>query len=505
MISFARVRPSQIIRARLSLEALEDRVLMAGNLLITTEFPGSTVYHLMEYAQDGTQISSQVVPAGPTESVQARGLSVAPSGDVNIYDGTFNPALATLSASTHTWSFQTFPGWSTVNNISYGEVAAYNNFVFASDMFTFNGGEPNGIVRFDSTGGTPVRFANGTDFIQVALGLDGKLYGLGGVGVQVYDPNTLAAVRTFSLNGGPDSDIRSIAVDGSGQVFAATWGGYLAKYNASGNYQTSIRLPGQFGPGENLINVALDTDGQIAVGGRFGEVYITDESLGSVQTIQTQQWTTFVTFNHYIGTQGITPAFSSLVGATITFGQGPVTLGGRITAGAAIPSGSVSITVGGITQLAAINPADGTFSADFDTSAIGVTGSPYTIDYHYPGDGTYAPLDDTSQTLTVVPAVTSLTNLTSPTISAGTPTVTVSGVLTSNSVLPAGQAVVIIVTDSNQNVVASGTATIASDGSFSVVLDTSTLSADSYAIQFQYVGDANFLGSTGNGTLTVTP
>ena len=74
-----------------------------------------------------------------------------------------------------TWSYQTFAGWSTVNTDSYGEVPTYNNFVFASDMKTANG-NPNGIVRFDSSGGQTVRFATGTDFAQVALGLDGNLF-----------------------------------------------------------------------------------------------------------------------------------------------------------------------------------------------------------------------------------------------------------------------------------------------------------------------------------------
>jgi hypothetical protein len=489
------------------LEALEARTLMAGNLFISAEVPGSIDYHLMQYAQDGTLVSSQTVPPAPgsTEYQDVRGLSFGPTGDLNIYDGTFTPALATLSASSQTWSFQTYPGWSTVNNVSYGMVAAYKNFVFASDMFTYNGGEPNGIIRFDSSGGPAVRFADGTDYIQLALGLDGMLYGLTGNTVHVFNPDTLAPVRTFSFQGGPDGDIRSIAVDASGNVLAATWGGYVAQYDGSGNYQTSIHLLGPFGGGENLINITLDNDGQIAVGGRFGEIYLTDESLSSVQTIQTNQWNVFVTFDHYIGTQLATSSFDSLAGPTITYGQPTVTLGGKITAGTAIPTGSVSITVAGVTHLAAINPADGTFSADFDTSTLGVPGSPYTIDYSYPGDSNDTPVDDTSQTLTVNQAATFFTDLSSPTIAAGTPNATLSGVINSNSVLPAGQAVTVTIIDANGTSVASGSGTIGSDGSFSVTVDTSALPPGSYTVQYAYAGDANFTACNDTGTLTITP
>jgi hypothetical protein len=492
------------------LEVLEDRSLLSGDLLLTAQVPGASTYNLREYTPDGAIVSSQPVPPvpGSTDLPEARGLSVDPSGNVNLFDGTFMPGLATLSATSGTWSFQTFPGWSTVNNISYSEVAAYNNFVFASDMTTFNiGGEPNGIIRFDSSGGPTVRFGNGTDYLQVALGIDGLLYGLeGGGNVHVFDPDTLAPVRTFSLKGGPDGDIRSIAVDNTGQVIAATWGGYLAEYDPNGNYLTSIQLKNSSGFGENLINVALDTDGQVAVGGRFGEAYLTDESLASVKTIQTNQWVVFVTFNHYIGTNPIlaTPSFDSLAGPTITFGQSSVTLSGRITGGTAIPTGSVSITVGGVTQQAAINPVDGTFSANFDTSTLSVADSPLTITYSYPGDKHDNPIQDTSQSLTVNQAVTSLSNLASPTVVAGTQSVDLTGTVGSNSVLPVGQAVTVTITDANGNVVGTASGVINNDGSFTITIDTSALSVGSYSLQYVYAGDVNFTESDGLGTLTVT-
>jgi hypothetical protein len=276
---------------------LEDRTLLAGNLLLTTEVPGQIVYNLLQYTQKGHLVSSVNIPQAPgsTEYEDARGLSLDPSGNVNIFDGTFQPSLATYAPSANSWSFQTTSGWTTVNNVSYGEVAAYNQYVFASDMVTAN--QPtDGIVRFG--GGATTIFGQGTDFIQVALGQDGMIYGLGGSGaVQEFNPDTMAKERGFKLMGGPDSDIRSIAIDPSGTIYAATWGGYAVKYDANGHFVTSMSLNG-----DNLLSIALDTDGQIAIGGRFGNVYLTNESLTSVKTIQTNQWNVFVTFDHYIGT-----------------------------------------------------------------------------------------------------------------------------------------------------------------------------------------------------------
>jgi hypothetical protein len=478
-------------------------------LLIDAEVPGVLIYNLMEFSQQGALVSSHPVTAAPgsTDFPDARGLSVDPSGNVNIYDGTFTPSLATYAPASNSWSYQTFPGWSTVNNISYGEVAAYKTFVFASDMMTFNpGGLPNGIVRFDSAGSGTVRFAQGTDFIQVALGQDGLVYGLSYNGsVQAFDPNTLTAVRSFTLTGGPDSDIRSIAVDRTGQILAATWGGFVVRYDANGQYQASIHPNGLSGVGDNLPSIALDTDGQVAVGARFGEIFLTDETLRPVQTIETNQWNLFVTFNHYIGAAPriVTPTFSALAGPTITYGQAAVTLGGQITAGARVPPGNVTITVAGMSEPAAINAADGTFSAVFDTSTLPVSGSPYTITYSYPGDANDAAITDTSKSLTVIPAVTTLGSLASPTVLVRTPSVTLSGVVGSNSVLPVGQSVTVTVARPD-GPIAAVSAAIGEDGSFSATVDVSGLPAGAYSISYVYAGDANFTGVSGAGTLTLT-
>ncbi len=498
----------------LTLEKLEDRTLLSGNLLVSAEVPGSANYNLMQYTQQGALVSSQPIPPTPgaTETPDARGLSVDPSGNVNVFDGTQSPSVATLSSSTQNWLFQTTPGWGTNSNITYGDVVAYKNYIFASNMQQLNG-QSNGIVRFDSSGGPPVLFAPGSSFIQIALGQDGLLYGLESSGrptisqtVQVFDPDTLAPVRTFNLNSSAPNDIRSIAVDRSGNILAASWGGNVTEYDKNGNPNgASILLKSPFGFSENLLSIALDTDGQVAIGGHQGDIYLTNESLTNVQIIQTNQWNAFVTFDHYIGTapQMVTPTFSSLVGTSITYGQSSVTLGGTLSADSSYPPGSVNITLAGQTESAAINPSDGSFSAVFNTSTLGASTSPYTITYSYPGQNNFAAVTDTSQSLTVNQAVTTLSNLAAPTIVYGTSTVTLSGSLQSNSVLPVGQDVTVSLIGAN-GPVASGTGTINSNGLFSVTIDTSALEAGSYTIVYAYAGDANFTAVADTSkTLTV--
>ena len=492
----------------LRLEQLEDRTLLSGDLLVAGAAMGSN-YNLFQYSQQGDLLSSQAIPivSGSAANPQAvRGLSVDPSGNVDVFDGflppsgTLTPALATLSAATQTWASQTVSGWGTNGNISYGNVVAYNNYVFASNM------QGSGMVRFDASGGSEL-FAPGASFVQIALGQNGLLYGLENDGngptinqtVEVFDPNTLAQVGTITLSSAQPVDIRSIAVDGSGNIFAAAWGGTITEYDSKGNATgASLQLP------DNLMSIALDTDGQIAVSGHRGSVYLTNESLTSDQSFRTNLSVAFVTFDHYIGaTQTVTPTFSQLAGPTITYGQSSVKLGGTITASTGIPPGSVNITLDGVTETAPIDSSDGSFSAIFNTTGLGVSGSPYTITYSYSGQNNFASVTDTSKSLTVTQAVTTLSGLSSPTVVVGTSSATVSGTLGSNSVLPVGQSVTVTLLGAS-GALASGSGVIGSDGSFSAILNTAALPAGSYAIQYSYAGDDNFQGSSGAGTLQVT-
>ena len=66
----------------------------------------------------------------------ARDVVVGTAGQAYVYNGTFTPSLSTLDPVAGTWASTTLSGWSTVNNVSYGGVAAFGPYVFASDMNT---------------------------------------------------------------------------------------------------------------------------------------------------------------------------------------------------------------------------------------------------------------------------------------------------------------------------------------------------------------------------------
>ncbi|HJT31414.1 MAG TPA: hypothetical protein VJ783_05140 [Pirellulales bacterium] len=108
---------------RRGLEQLEDRRLLAGDLLVTTEVPGKVEYNLTQYTQQGAIVDSQRIPQSPTatELQAARGVTVDQNGNAHIVDGSFSPFLDTYSPGQQpAWSYQTAPGWIIGGNVSYG-------------------------------------------------------------------------------------------------------------------------------------------------------------------------------------------------------------------------------------------------------------------------------------------------------------------------------------------------------------------------------------------------
>src|SRR4051812_24188100 len=145
-------------RWRPKVEVLEDRLVLSGNILVSTTsaFPQQV---FKEFNAAGGLVRTVNIPAPPgTSGDTARDLIQDSTGKIYVYNGTFTPALATYSAAT--WSQQGYSGWSTVNNGSYGGIDLLQSYVYATDMTT--GSEPagsNGIIRFNLSDGSATRFA----------------------------------------------------------------------------------------------------------------------------------------------------------------------------------------------------------------------------------------------------------------------------------------------------------------------------------------------------------
>lgn len=251
--------------------------LTQGNIVVSNLNTGV----LREYTPAGSIVRSWSFPDFSGGFFDLRGVAVAPSGEVHAYNGTFTPQLSTLVPTTGAISSRAFAGWSTVNNISYGGVGVSGSGVFATDMATFSGGEAQGIVRFSTTGGATTRFATAQEYQDLTVGKDGLLYALRASSfddnIDVYNPDTLALVRTVTLSGAAGAaDIRGIAVAADGAIYGAGWNGDVYKISDTGGTLNS-RTTGF----SNLTDIDLTAGGQLVVGSRFGTIILTDVTLAS--------------------------------------------------------------------------------------------------------------------------------------------------------------------------------------------------------------------------------
>ncbi len=96
------------------------------------------------------------------------------------------------------------------------------------------------------------------------------------------------------------------------------------------------------------------------------------------------------------------PVISGLTDQILTYGTNSATFSGSITAGANIPSGDeVAIGLDGVVEDATIG-GDGSFSATFSISTLGVANSPYSVSYDFAAQGNYLAANGSSK-LTISP------------------------------------------------------------------------------------------------------
>lgn len=274
-----------------------DILVSIGNSLAGTFIQYNSV---REFTPNGTLV--QTIPfnyngATYPSTEYLRDIAVSSDGSIQAYNGTFAPFMTTYSPISNTFTNRTFDGWNTVNNVTFGGIATFGNFVYATDMQTF-GSQANGIVRFDLSTNTATRFANGFDFIDLNIGLDGKLYGFrdGGQSVDVFDPVTLGLLRTIQLPQLSDS-LRSIAVDQNGRLFVSGLGGTVYRFDSNGNLQISAPTGFNF-----LTDIDIDALGRLILGQEAGRVIMSDSNLSSFTSFlaindpNASAWTTFVSF-----------------------------------------------------------------------------------------------------------------------------------------------------------------------------------------------------------------
>ncbi len=275
--------------------------LTEGNLVFQSR---GTIY---EYTQSGQVVQTFSIPAPVPDwrsTEYARDIVVLNRSYILVYNGTFDPYLSILDINTNTWTHRKDPGLWTINNSSYGGIAANEDYAFLSDMGPdYN--NPEGVVRFDLDSMASVEIEVGEGVIDVNLGLDGKLYALfpggspGGRYVKVYNPEKLTHIGDVSL-----ADIfghtahRAIAVNEIGEMFIADWDGDIQKIDQAGNVTAQTSICG-LGYSCSLYDVDVAEDGTVISSSRSGDVFIMDSDLQNIRYFRAASSGGFVSFVGY--------------------------------------------------------------------------------------------------------------------------------------------------------------------------------------------------------------
>jgi hypothetical protein len=261
-----------------------------ADILVVTEtdsvFPFG--YSLFGFTVTGQTVGSTAIPhpsGSHPVTEMPRDLVMDSNGNVLIFNGSFSPFLSTFNPSTSAWNHQGEPGWDTVNNLTYGGIAATANQVFVTDMHTAaDEGLAQGILLFNPADSSTLRFATDIDPIDLSLGLDGLLYALspgtspGGTLIHVYDPQSLSLVRSFDLHDPlGHTDHRAIAANQLGEMLVADLDGDLQRLSQDGSLLDSFNAP-EFIFGD----IDISPDGTILLGDRFGKFAIIDQGFSSL-------------------------------------------------------------------------------------------------------------------------------------------------------------------------------------------------------------------------------
>jgi hypothetical protein len=256
--------------------------LTPGDILISSQ---NTV---AEYTRTGNFVQSIAVPYPGTDSYpNVHDVVIDDSGNIDVFNGTFDPYLSTYDFSQGTWSHRTYDGWSLVNNASYGGLATEGHYVYVPDMST-SGGTLTGIVRFDLAAGTATSTAMNIAPIDLNIGLNGLLYAMypggapSGRYVNVYDPETLDFQKTINVTSVAGADgLRGVAVDSDGTLFVVAWDETVYHLSEDGStILGSLALSAN-----DTFDIDIAADGSILVGSRFGQVTLTDRTLSTAEVL----------------------------------------------------------------------------------------------------------------------------------------------------------------------------------------------------------------------------
>jgi len=264
-----------VFEAMFTVEPVSENFFTPGNIIV------SSSNNLYEVNSSGQIIQQIEIPSAGNTVESARDIAFDDEGNIHVYNGTFSPTLSTYYTASESWTHRSINGFNTINNIRYGGIDTFKNYVFLTDMSNPTD-DTQGVIRYDLESETYVRFAESIEPVDLVLGLDGLLYVLSsGVNfITVYEPSTLSLVKSFNTTGlQGSSGPSSIAVDSESNIYIGNTDGDIQRVDADSNLVKTVTLYRDNELTGSVSDVNLREDGILGLSGRFGEIYLEEAQL----------------------------------------------------------------------------------------------------------------------------------------------------------------------------------------------------------------------------------
>jgi len=265
--------------------------LTPGNLVVGNFYFGmlTEVQTTQSAEVDAVQYLGAQAVADPAVDKALRGVTQADDGNLYLYRGSTTGAIQQLNPVTGAVTDISIQGFGTHSGYTYGDIAAYKNLVFATDMDSTGLPQdaPNGLIQYRTDNGAVTRFGLGHDYTNLTVGLNGFLYAkaLGQQVLDVYDPVSTIQIGSVQLS--TSAQLNSFVVDAQGKIFASSFDSNVAlsqilSFDANGQQQlsSSFSLP-------LVTDLAINDQGQIAIASVRGKAWMTDTSLTNLQPFAT--------------------------------------------------------------------------------------------------------------------------------------------------------------------------------------------------------------------------
>jgi hypothetical protein len=278
-----------------------------GDLLVTSQ-SGNILY---EYTRNGVMVQSLSVPAPPnaTRTYQVGGVLVDRNGYVDVaqFGSGADTYLSAYQASTQSWRQISAAPCNGITNGLDLDLAQYQSRIYVSVISSYQLDAANNYAVTQLPQSTEPLPNVGNS--AVSVGLNGLLYivnsGSPKANVSVVNPSTFAVLQNLILVDASNLRITAegLAATADGTIYAADISGTIYKYSSTG-----VRL-GSFATGiSSPSTLSLMPDGTLAMGSRFGDVYITNTSF-STQS----HFTVPGTLTDYVGFVTAVPEPSPLI------------------------------------------------------------------------------------------------------------------------------------------------------------------------------------------------